>query len=107
LSRFCAAGLIYTQNYVRESGKAKPLAKRMSGREFMLAAIFGMAPLALLAPYFSWTLLTAVLLPVVLVWLWFWRLLARRLGGYTGDCLGAMQQFAELAFYLGVIGVAA
>ena len=29
------------------------------------------------------------------------RLFARRLGGFTGDCLGATQQVAEVAFYLG------
>jgi adenosylcobinamide-GDP ribazoletransferase len=28
----------------------------------------------------------------------------RRLGGYTGDCLGAVQQTGVLAFYLGVLG---
>jgi adenosylcobinamide-GDP ribazoletransferase len=27
----------------------------------------------------------------------------RRLGGYTGDCLGAVQQTSELGFYLGVL----
>jgi adenosylcobinamide-GDP ribazoletransferase len=27
----------------------------------------------------------------------------RRLGGYTGDCLGAAQQAAELACYLGIL----
>ena len=27
----------------------------------------------------------------------------RLLGGYTGDCLGALQQVAELAFYLGFL----
>jgi adenosylcobinamide-GDP ribazoletransferase len=26
----------------------------------------------------------------------------RRIGGYTGDCLGATQQLAELAFYVGL-----
>jgi adenosylcobinamide-GDP ribazoletransferase len=29
---------------------------------------------------------------------WFWR----RLGGFTGDCLGATQQVCEVAFYLGL-----
>ena len=29
---------------------------------------------------------------------WFWH----RLGGFTGDCLGATQQVGELAFYLGL-----
>lgn len=31
-----------------------------------------------------------------------WRWLARRLGGFTGDGLGATQQLCELAFYLGL-----
>jgi len=35
--------------------------------------------------------------------LWLGRLMRRRLGGYTGDCLGATQQGSELAFYLGLL----
>lgn len=31
-----------------------------------------------------------------------WRWFARRLQGFTGDCLGATQQVTELAFYLGL-----
>jgi adenosylcobinamide-GDP ribazoletransferase len=27
----------------------------------------------------------------------------RRIGGYTGDCLGAVQQIAELAFLIGAL----
>jgi adenosylcobinamide-GDP ribazoletransferase len=27
-----------------------------------------------------------------------------RIGGYTGDCLGAVQQLAELGFLLGGLG---
>jgi len=27
----------------------------------------------------------------------------RRLGGYTGDCLGAVQQAAEIGFLLGLL----
>ena len=30
-------------------------------------------------------------------------LFERRLGGYTGDCLGAVQQLSEVGLYLGVI----
>ena len=35
----------------------------------------------------------------------FWRahaLFARRLQGFTGDCLGTIQQVSELGFYLGL-----
>ena len=34
---------------------------------------------------------------------WAARIFARRLGGYTGDCLGAAQQVAELAIYCGIL----
>lgn len=100
LSRWCAVLVISTQTYVRASGKAKPLATRLSRGGLVIATLCGLAPLALLTPHLLWALL-----PVALVWLWFSRLLQRRLGGYTGDCLGAMQQLCELAFYLGIVGL--
>ena len=98
LSRFAAVLVIYTQSYVRSSGKSKPLAIKLSRGELALAAFFGLVPLVLLAPK-----LLITLLPVVAVWCWFGYKLKKRLGGYTGDCLGAMQQLCELAFYLGVL----
>lgn len=101
VSRLAAVLVIATQRYVRAEGKAKPLATRLSAAELLMASICGLLPLALLPP-----LLWMALLPVALVWLWFWRLLARRLGGFTGDCLGAMQQLIELAFYLGLVAIA-
>jgi adenosylcobinamide-GDP ribazoletransferase len=97
LSRLAVTLVIHAQHYVRDDGKAKPLATRLGAGERVLAAVFGLTPLGLL-PAASWW----AVLPVALVWWWFSRLLLRRLGGYTGDCLGAMQQLCELAFYLGV-----
>lgn len=98
LSRFAAVLVIYRQDYVRAEGKAKPLATRLSPGELLLAGITGLAPLIWLQPA-----QLLALLPVALAWLWFSRKLKRRLGGYTGDCLGAMQQLCEIAFYLGVL----
>lgn len=98
LSRFAAVLVMATQEYVRDSGKAKPLATHINSGELVLAGIFGLAPLAWLAFGLLWAVL-----PVVLTWLWFSRKLKIRLGGYTGDCLGAMQQLCELAFYLGLL----
>jgi adenosylcobinamide-GDP ribazoletransferase len=37
-----------------------------------------------------------------IVFLYMWRLFAKRLQGFTGDCLGATQQVCEVAFYLGL-----
>ena len=38
---------------------------------------------------------------------WMRRRIRLRLGGYTGDCLGAVQQLAELAFLIGALAVLA
>jgi adenosylcobinamide-GDP ribazoletransferase len=101
LSRLASTSLIHTLEYVREDerSKAKPLARRLSSRELSVASGFGLAPLALLAPLEAACALAAV----GAVTLWAARVFVRRLGGYTGDCLGAAQQAAELACYLGIL----
>ncbi len=98
LSRFAAVLLIVLQDYVRETGKAKPLAQKITPSECLLAAGFGFAPLVLLP---AKTLLA--LSAVIFIWFWFSRKLRLQLGGYTGDCLGAMQQLCEAGFYIGVL----
>lgn len=98
LSRFAAVLVIYTQSYVRASGKSKPLATQLTRGEMLLAGLFGLVPMALLGYKFL-----LAMLPVALVWFWFSNKLKKRLGGYTGDCLGAMQQLTEVAFYLGLL----
>ena len=45
----------------------------------------------------------AVLVAAFAVTTWAARVFLRRLGGYTGDCLGAAQQGSELACYLGIL----
>jgi len=100
ISRLGAVMVMATQTYVRADGKAKPFSSQLNVNEWRWSALFGLAPLILLSPRQC-----LVIIPVVLVWLWFSRLLKRRLDGYTGDCLGAMQQLCEIAFYLGILGI--
>ena len=101
VSRLASTSLIHTLEYVREDelSKAKPLARQLTRNELAIATVTGAAPLLLL----GWpaALLTTGL--VALVTLYCARLFRRRLGGYTGDCLGATQQLAELACYLAIV----
>ncbi|MDI6748430.1 MAG: adenosylcobinamide-GDP ribazoletransferase, partial [Rhodocyclaceae bacterium] len=99
-SRFAAVTLIAGLDYVREdaSTKAKPLATRLGKGELAVAAVFGLAP-CLLLPAASGGVALAL---AALVTLLAARYFVRRIGGYTGDCLGATQQLTELAFYLGL-----
>ena len=101
VSRFASTALIYTLDYVREdeTSKSKPLAKKMGRGELALAAAFGLAPCALLPMP---QVLIALAIATIAGWLAA-RYFVRRIGGYTGDCLGATQQVTELAFYLGLL----
>ena len=100
-SRLASTALIHALDYVREdaTAKAKPLAKRMGRGELALAALFGLAPCLLL----PWRDALLGLLLAALVTLLAARYFVRRIGGYTGDCLGATQQVAELAIYCGIL----
>ncbi|HEX9194963.1 MAG TPA: adenosylcobinamide-GDP ribazoletransferase, partial [Azonexus sp.] len=100
LSRFCSTALLAAMDYVREDplAKAKPLATRQSAGEMLVAMGFVNAALVFLPLEQA----VAGCLLAALATLWLARKFKRWLGGYTGDCLGATQQVAEIAFYLGL-----
>ena len=104
-SRLLSCSLIWRLHYARQEGKAKPLAQHMSNAEFLLATLTVCLPLALLLywQYLPWqaTLQAGVLMLLATVWLA--RLYVRRIDGYTGDCLGAVQQLTEVCCYLGLL----
>ncbi|MFZ6676036.1 adenosylcobinamide-GDP ribazoletransferase [Undibacterium sp. Xuan67W] len=104
LSRLASCSLIYALDYARLEGKAKPLAQHMSGTEFLIAGLTVLVPVAGLM-YCGLVPLNNLILAAVLLVLaswWLARMFVRRIGGYTGDCLGAVQQLSELAFYVGL-----
>jgi len=105
LSRLAATALIWLLEYAKTEGKAKPLAQRMSTSEFAIAMLSVALVPALLCSigWLSWQSFAAGLIAVMLTSIWLARKFVQRIGGYTGDCLGALQQLAELAFYLAVL----
>lgn len=101
LSRTVSVSLMAVLDYVREdAAKAKPLATKLNGARLLIALTTGAASLAVL-PVKGWWVLLPLLATQVLLAVWF----KRRLGGYTGDCLGAAQQIAEVVFYLTVLAL--
>lgn len=109
VSRLCSAALIWRLDYAKEEGKAKPLGHRMSGGEFAVAAGTGIAVLsgAGAAGWLPWSALLGGAVLAAAATCWLAHLFLRRVGGYTGDCLGAAQQLSEACFYLGVLALAA
>jgi len=112
LSRLCAVYVMATLGYVKSSGKAKPLAVKVTVPDLAMATLFGILPLLLMYWRFMQNLAGARellylslswFIAVSLIWYWWRNKIKYWLGGYTGDCLGAMQQLTEVAFYLGVL----
>ncbi|MEX2382744.1 MAG: adenosylcobinamide-GDP ribazoletransferase [Opitutales bacterium] len=104
-SRFFAARLIQTHQYVRDgsSSKSKPItSSRMAPGSVAVGALFACASLLglLHAPVLILALVPAFLVKNAAGWYFNFRL-----GGYTGDCLGAVQQITEVTFYLGVLAL--
>ncbi|MBB3936654.1 adenosylcobinamide-GDP ribazoletransferase [Aureimonas phyllosphaerae] len=76
---------------------------RPSGRRGAAAALVGLAlSAALTLPVFGWSALALPPALAALGWFWLRGVLLRRLGGQTGDTLGACQQIGEIAWLLGL-----
>ena len=94
-SRFFAVSYLASLDYVRMEGKAKPLATRLTGPSLVFAGFCGLAPLLLLNVRLGLMCMGLLLLTRWLLGRYF----VRRIGGYTGDCLGFAQQVFELVVY--------
>lgn len=89
------------------TSKSKPLADQISLTSLGVAFLWCLMALALVSYALNAIALIAACSFAVLALLWMARLFTRRLGGFTGDCLGATQQVCEITFYLGLaVGMA-
>jgi adenosylcobinamide-GDP ribazoletransferase len=105
-SRAYAISYLLTLDYQRPEGKAQPVSQRMSGRAAWVGALSGVPWLWCVTGAAPWrlaastrfALATLAVLGVLRFALGRWWV--RRIGGYTGDCLGFAQQIFELTIYL-------
>lgn len=120
VSRWCAIGLIWRLPYVSPEAHARAaaVAGSMDSGRWLAAGLIGMLGLiAVLVPaglpasdraaavaltgLLSGALAAGLAAVVMAVYC------RRRIGGYTGDCLGAVQQVTELSFLLAGLAVTA
>lgn len=102
LSRAVAASLIYDMPYVSDpdASKSKPLANQQSKSELVILAITALVPLL----WFDFELVAVIVGITAIFRIMFKHWLMKRIGGFTGDCLGGAQQIMELLIYMIVLG---
>lgn len=90
-----------------QAAKAKPLSTRVSMGGVGVAVLWALAVAAALvgARGLGVTAVVVSLIAAALVAVLMARWLHRRLGGFTGDTLGATQQLGELAIYLALVAL--
>jgi adenosylcobinamide-GDP ribazoletransferase len=108
VSRFLPLLLIRLLPHVGDlaGSKSKPLADQISGISLFIAFLWLLLAVAIVfAAYVAIDLIAifaAGMFAAGIAFLYMWRLFAKRLQGFTGDCLGATQQVCEVAFYFGL-----
>ena len=104
LSRFAAITVVFNHSYARiEESKASGAVEKGKPVNLILAGVFTLIPLVALTCYLAQPLLLMIILPVLLFSLYLGAYFKKWIGGYTGDCLGAVQQLTEVTVYLSYI----
>ena len=101
-SRSSAVLALVTSSYVRGAGIATPVASSTRPENLALALATGTAAVCVMFAATTPAVIVAGLAGLTAGHLAMRGLYERKLGGYTGDCLGAVQQTSELGMYLGV-----
>lgn len=99
-SRACAVTLIFAGTLVSnpELSRSRAVAQPMRRGELAFAIAIGIAPLYWCGVHAIAGFVCSLVVLYVLA-----RWFMRRLGGFTGDTLGATQQLTEITFYLAVL----
>lgn len=99
--KFIASLITLVLPYARnaETSKSKTVYNKMSIKTGVVSVLFGVVPFLLLLDFHFWA---AILFPIF-VFVAMTYLMKRKIGGYTGDCCGAMFLMCELSFYLGMV----
>lgn len=104
LSRLMPVFVIHMLPYARDTdSKAKPVAEKPPLSVLLTAIVLGVAPLIGMVIWLGQPLLLSVIIFSGLLTVLLARYFNKWIGGYTGDCLGAIQQVCEVGFYLFVV----
>ena len=100
-SRFLPVCMINTSVYVRKdgTGKSEGIGHKGSTSTFLISLFFGLCTFIFL----PWQSILMIVTISFLLFILFRKYCLYKIGGYTGDVLGALQQLIEITFYLGFL----
>ncbi|MDO5569939.1 MAG: adenosylcobinamide-GDP ribazoletransferase [Bacteroidales bacterium] len=99
-AKFISSNIINFLPYARkeEDCKSKILYSKMDIKEIAISAFFGIIPIIVFFPI----VYILSLIPAILFFFIYIFYLNKKIGGYTGDCCGALFLISELLIYVGV-----
>lgn len=105
LARLTSANIVFVSQYARDdlTSKVKPVEKYSTRTEIISSYILGLTPLTIFAVKVP--VVCIVLLPLILLVVKGSKYFEKWIGGYTGDCLGCIEQMAELSIMLTFVAV--
>lgn len=100
-ARATAGCMVFCSSYARNDGTAKVAMdnRAWNWKEVALLLLFGLLPLVACSVIFT-PLLMGAIVPLAILLAWFRHYCHKHIGGYTGDCLGALEQLAEVVTLL-------
>lgn len=101
ISRMMASRMLYRGFYVQNNNnsKAGSAADKLSNASLITNLIIGLSVLLL----FQNSIFILCLFPLFLTEFLMYRFYKKWIGGYNGDCAGAVQQVTEVVFYLSLL----
>lgn len=100
VSRYVASTIVQMMDYVQEDkiSKSKPIASQKFSK---MKHFISFTPVLIMILFFPKSFFSVIFsfLPL----LFMTPLLSKKIGGYTGDCLGACQQISEICYYFAMV----
>lgn len=102
LARFTAISIVFTEQYAKEDeeSKAKPIAQTHTYKEILISTLFATIPIITITIVTKNIFFIPIFLPLIVLRFLAIRYFNKWLQGYTGDCLGAVEQVAEIVILL-------
>ena len=101
LSRLMCVTMIFYSTYARntEDSKSSFVMQKISMATMLVGFVFGTIPLIFLSLTLQSALIFLVIPLLAVITFLMGSYFKKWIGGYTGDCLGAVQQVCEVTFY--------